>query len=229
MVIVEDRTSGEGKLYTGLIPKIRTHLDGRSVHNVRIERLWVDVTAQIGSLWHDQFTNLELHHGLNVHNRHHLWLLQYLFLDAINDQLQEFMQAWNNHRIQIRHGPNRSPIDMFGFDMLVHGHRGDELVLSHAELEVFGVDWEALRDARLRETHRNNNHPDEPSTSWIGREGPPDHLNEVNVDPAPVPHDLDRLSDLLVAWLATQPQTPPISVLWFRALGLCRDIWPDIF
>ena len=201
----------------------------RSVHNVRIERLWVDVTAQVGSLWHDHFTTLELHHGLNVNNRHHLWLLQYLFLNAINDQLQEFTQAWNNHRIQIRHGPNRSPIDMFGFDMLVHGHRGDELVLSNTELEVFGVDWEALRDVRLMETHRSNNPSNEASTSWIGRQGPPDTLNQVNVDPAPVPERIDRFSEQLLAWLHPHPETPPIPVLWFHALGLCREIWPELF
>ncbi len=206
-----------------------SHLNGRSVHNVRIERLWVDITAQIGSLWHDQFTNLELHHGLNVNNRHHLWLLQYLFLNAINTQLEEFIQAWNNHRIQIRHGPNRSPIDMFGFDMLVHGHRGEDLVLSPAELEVFGVDWEGLHDVRVMETHRSNNPPNEASTSLIGRQGPPDGLNQVNVNPAPVPEHVDRFGAQLLAWLDTQPETPSIPVLWFYALGLCRDIWPDLF
>ncbi|KAJ7460385.1 hypothetical protein B0H11DRAFT_2160460 [Mycena galericulata] len=32
--------------------------------NVRIEKLWVDVTVQVGANWSDNFTNLELHHGL---------------------------------------------------------------------------------------------------------------------------------------------------------------------
>ena len=41
---------------------------------------------------------------------------------------------------------------MFGFDMLVHSVRGDQLPeeeLNEAELEVYGVDWEALRDKWL--------------------------------------------------------------------------------
>lgn len=100
----------------------------RSIHNVRIERLWVDVTAQVGATWSDHFTILELHHGLDINNVNHIWLLHYLFLPTINDQLTFFMGAWNEHRIQIRNGPNRSPADLFGFDMLVHGARGHALV-----------------------------------------------------------------------------------------------------
>jgi len=41
---------------------------------------------------------------------------------------------------------------MFGFDMIVHGVRGDRLPegeLNEEELEVYGVDWEALRDEDL--------------------------------------------------------------------------------
>ncbi|KAG6806455.1 hypothetical protein H0H92_011282, partial [Tricholoma furcatifolium] len=93
-----------------------SYLWGRSVHNVRIERLWVDVTAQVGSTWADIFTTLELQHGLDINNVHHIWLLHHLFLSTINQQLEFFVQSWNQHRIQIRNGPNRSPADMFGFD-----------------------------------------------------------------------------------------------------------------
>ncbi|KAF7311812.1 hypothetical protein MIND_00191700 [Mycena indigotica] len=116
-----------------------------SVHNIRIERLWVDVTAQVGATWADHFTSLELHYGLNINNVGHIWLLHFLFLATINSQLAFFAESWNEHRIQIRNGPNRSPIDMFGFDMLICGVRGDELPpeeegLSEEELEVYGID-----------------------------------------------------------------------------------------
>jgi hypothetical protein len=111
----------------------------RSVHNVRIERLWVDVTAQVGAFWADIFTELELRYGLDINNIHHIWLLHHLFLRLINQQLTFFAESWNQHRIQIRDGPNRSPADMFGFDMLVHGVRGDQLPdedLTEEELEM---------------------------------------------------------------------------------------------
>jgi len=49
---------------------------------------------------------------------------------------------------------------MFGFDMLVHGIRGSQLqpeeLLSAEELEVFGVDWAALRDERVISSVRNS-------------------------------------------------------------------------
>lgn len=99
----------------------------RSVHNVRIERLWVDVTAQVGASWAEAFTQLELHHGLDINNTHHIWLLHLLFLPAINQQLTFFAESWNQHRIQIRNGPNHSPADLFSFDMLVHGIQGSQL------------------------------------------------------------------------------------------------------
>ena len=46
---------------------------------MRIERLWVDVTAQVGAFWADMFTTLELQHGLDINNIHHIWLLHFYF------------------------------------------------------------------------------------------------------------------------------------------------------
>ena len=94
----------------------------RSVHNVPIERLWVNVTAQVGATW-SFFTALELRYGLDINNVHHIWLVHYLFLSLINQQLQFFAEAWNQHKLQIRNGPNRSPANLFGFNMIVHGIR----------------------------------------------------------------------------------------------------------
>ena len=151
----------------------------RSVHNVRIERLWGDVTAQIGTSWADAFTDLELHHGLNINNQNHIWLLHILFLPILNSQLELFARGWNSHRIQIRGGPNRSPEDMFGFDMITNGIRGDFISdsLSDEELEIYGIDWAAYRDEQVLRSVREN--ASEPASSWIGQAGPPPNLNEV--------------------------------------------------
>ncbi|TBU51966.1 hypothetical protein BD310DRAFT_833201 [Dichomitus squalens] len=158
---------------------------GKHVHNIRIERLWVDVTAQVGAKWADYFTALELHHGLDINNPHHIWLLHRLFLDYINFDLTFFVKAWNEHKISLRTGPRRSPADMFGFDMLIHGVRGDapaDIINSDEELEVYGLDWEALQEDDLRTSHATNNPLSEGWSSWLGRTGPPEHLNEVNVE-----------------------------------------------
>ncbi|KAJ7245205.1 hypothetical protein C8J57DRAFT_1438317 [Mycena rebaudengoi] len=55
-----------------------------STRNTRIERLWVEVGTQFARRWRGFFTRLERMHGLDHDNPHHLWLLHYLFLDAIN-------------------------------------------------------------------------------------------------------------------------------------------------
>ncbi|KAJ7036420.1 hypothetical protein C8F04DRAFT_954016, partial [Mycena alexandri] len=154
------------------------------VENIEIARLWVDVTAQVGATWSENFTMLELHHGLDINNVNHIWLLHHLFLPTINNQLTFFAQSWNEHQIQIRNGPNRSPAEMFYFDTLVHGTRGHALAadLSEEELEVYGVDWEGPHDDTLLHSQRENNAEETGWTSWLGRVGPPEHLNEVPVE-----------------------------------------------
>jgi hypothetical protein len=206
----------------------------RSVHNVRIERLWADVTAQVGAFWADIFTELELRYGLDINNIHHIWLLHHLFLRLINQQLTFFAESWNQHRIQIRDGPNRSPADMFGFDMLVHGVRGDQLPdedLTEEELEVYGVDWEGLQDEQLLHSQRGNNPTSEGWNSWIGHVGPPDHLNEVSVDP-PVsslfPGEVDALDRVLETWMHS-PVDGDIIALWTRGLAYVRLMHSNLF
>jgi len=131
----------------------------------------VDITAQIGASWAEAFTDLEINHGLDINNTHHIWLLHYLFLQSLNQQLTFFVESWNQHQMQIHRGPNRSPADMFGFDMLVHGLRGDQLPASveehitSEELEVYGVDWEALQNKRVLESARQNGQSDTGETS----------------------------------------------------------------
>ncbi|GBE86435.1 predicted protein [Sparassis crispa] len=95
-----------------------------SVHNTRIERLWYDVTHGFGQKWKNFFLDLEVNHGFNRRLAAHIWLLHYLFLDAINDDAQEWAHAWNSHRLQIRGERSRSPRDIFLFSMVQDGPRG---------------------------------------------------------------------------------------------------------
>ena len=90
-----------------------------------IEHLWVYVMAQDSTFWAVVFTMLELCHGLKINIIHHIWLLHHLFFHLINQQLTFFAKSWNQHQIQILDDPSRSPADMFGFDILVHGVCGD--------------------------------------------------------------------------------------------------------
>ncbi len=67
--------------------------------------------------------------------------------------------------------------------MLVHGVRGELLtdMMDQDELEVYGIDWEALQEDDIRQSQLNNNGIQEGGSSWIGNVGPPADLNEVLV------------------------------------------------
>ena len=56
----------------------------RSVHNIRIERLWVDVTQGVGHKWYIFFEDLERSGLLDINNDAHIWLLHFMFLEPIN-------------------------------------------------------------------------------------------------------------------------------------------------
>ena len=199
------------------------------MHNVRIERLWVDVTAQVGATWANMFTELELRHGLDVNNVNHIWLLHFIFLPTINTSLRFFAESWNEHQIQIREAPNRSPSDMFYFDMLVHGIRGESLedMMNHEELEVYGIDWEALQDDSIRQSQLNNNGIQEGETSWIGNTGPPTDLNEVFVQSPNSPFDTGDAERIIYhsaeQWIG-QADDDSVSLAWLHALAAARQI-----
>ena len=219
-----------------MVLDINILLYNRSVHNIRIERLWVDITAQIGSSWADAFTELELIHGLDINNSNHIWLLHHLFLPTLNEQLRFFAEAWNHHQIRIRNGPSRSPIDMFGFDMLVHGVRGDQLPqdanpsLTEEEIEVYGIDWAALQDDHILRSVRAHS-SNEGSTLWVGNNGPPAHLNEVSLDGPIIPEtfgvaDFDQE---MTRWAALQTEQVTITSTWIYALALVNTLYSSHF
>jgi hypothetical protein len=89
---------------------------------------------------------LEERGGLDVDQPNHLWLLHKLFLNALNAHIGQFVQMWNHHIISIRGERGRSPIDMFGFDMLVRGIRGNMVW----EEDMARVEYDAMDSERLQ-------------------------------------------------------------------------------
>ena len=177
---------GEGMMLISPIISCLFNIVNRSIHNVRIEQLWVDITAQVGAYWAEFFIELELHHSLDTNNINHIWLLQHLFLQVINNQLMFWADSWNQHKLQIQNGPSHSPADLFVFDMLMHGVQGSQLPneeFTEEELEFYGVDWEGLHDNQLLQAQGQNNPMNKEGSSWVGRSGLPPHLNEVSVEP----------------------------------------------
>ncbi|KAJ7748259.1 hypothetical protein B0H14DRAFT_3096977 [Mycena olivaceomarginata] len=197
---------------------------------VRIERLWVDVTAQVGATWAEHFTALEIRYGLDINNVAHIWLLHFLFLGTRTPtNLPFFAEAWNQHRIQIRNSTNRSPTDMFVFDMYVNGVREENL--NEEELEVYGIDWQGLRDNGVLQSQAQNNSMGEGSSSWVGRTGPPPDLSQVAVQPPTGTLTEEEVTELYSSFshLFGSAEDPDIISLWTQALAHVRVLYPDVF
>ncbi|KAI0077128.1 hypothetical protein K474DRAFT_1562219, partial [Panus rudis PR-1116 ss-1] len=183
-----ERVRIERRKYQVAGPNALWHHDGQhgiSVHNVRIERLWVDVKTQVLSQWQTFFANLEIHHGFNVNNMDHILLLHYLFLPQINNDLAFFASGWNHHKVSGTGG--RTPSEMFGWDMYVHGVRGYQLApladdVPLEDLEDYGIDFRGLRDPQLLLSRNSNNPMDEGTSTFLGRIPRPEHMNTVEVE-----------------------------------------------
>ncbi|KAH9921289.1 uncharacterized protein B0H18DRAFT_956665 [Fomitopsis serialis] len=92
-------------------PNRASFMFGSSMRNQKIERTWVDVGEGFVRHWRVFFTRLETRHALDASNPAHLWLVQKLFLDDINDDADNWVKHWNTHAVSGKHH-NQTPSDM---------------------------------------------------------------------------------------------------------------------
>ena len=127
---------------------------GRSVHNQRIERLWVDVYQGVNSTFHNLFTLMEVMGVLNVDDDVQLFVLHHAFLNRIQEKLNIFRQQYNCHSLCTEHG--RTPQQLFTIGSLSHfksihmGIYGQEAVQGAPVAAAFE---DALAD-RVASTHK---------------------------------------------------------------------------
>jgi len=168
-----------------MINLVQTH--SRSVHNIRIERLWVDITSGFGSKWKQFFQILEAHDALDTNNDAHIWLLHFLFLASINSDATMWAETWNNHTLARRGGHHQSPNQMYLHGMLRHGLRGVAIEEEEPEdIDTFGIDWDDLERSNFR-THHDLHNQLNTEESTGGNSNPfviahPTHLSHIFVD-----------------------------------------------
>ena len=81
-------------------PNRGSFMAGKSVHNIRIERLWRDVFAKVLEKFYNIFNLMEDRKILDVNNYTHMACLHHVYGKRIQAALALWMAAHNNHPIR---------------------------------------------------------------------------------------------------------------------------------
>jgi hypothetical protein len=123
-----------------------------STHNTRIERVWLEVGVQFARRWKAFYEQLESFYGLDPHRPEHLWLLNTLFLDDLNEDVKMFVETFNNHGIKNSDMGSRTPsvsaLWQFTLSPCVNGKQNMRLSgkLQHG---VYQDSWRNVNEAEL--------------------------------------------------------------------------------
>lgn len=183
--------------------------------------------------------DLEANHGLDPTQPAHVWLLHHLFLNAINQDANDWAETWNLHKLQIKKQRSRSPRDMFFFGMLQEGPRGmlvrseerlvDEVV---EDIPSYGIDWEVNEDDRLMNHLLEENPQDWQDDNPFTSASHPGQLSEVLCDPPNCPFDHRHLHDLdTVLAQRVDLFSRNMSVrrmVWQEAFAICQSMYSEL-
>ncbi|KAG6871327.1 hypothetical protein C0995_006027, partial [Termitomyces sp. Mi166 len=159
-----------------------SYIWGRSVHNIHIERLWHDLTLEFAAKWKMFFQSLEQYDSLDVNSNAHIWLLHFLFLDAINHDALQWANAWKKHVITIRGERQQSPKNMFVFGMIQQGVRGMEMFEDdNVNANSYGIDWEDYENPIYHNHHLSYNGSDHNIENPF-QTHPPFHMSHIEVE-----------------------------------------------
>ncbi|KAJ7573825.1 hypothetical protein C8J56DRAFT_1129652 [Mycena floridula] len=206
-----------------------SYIWGRSVHNVRIERLWRDLTAAFGGKWKAFFRLLEASHGLDVGQSNHIWLLHHLFLQFLQLDAMDFAEFWNHHVVSIHGEAHRSPRDLFLFGMINNGLRGLaplEEELTEQDIDAYGIDWDELDEPSIAAHHETENAHIASEHSDAFTTHHPHHFSHVEVIPADCPLSIEQLQylhDQLNLQSFTRDMGSMLQ-LWIFAKQTCEEI-----
>jgi hypothetical protein len=197
----------------------------RSVHNICIERLWVEVKWIIVTKWKPFFGGLEAHHGLRVDSAMHIWLLHHLFLKSLNNDIQEWAEHWNAHGMHLKREKDKVPRDMFILGM--RRRVLDNTIVRQEEavedVDQFGIDWDGADDEQL--VRKLQEQAENPFDGYA-----PDTLNEVPCEPPECPLTCNQVNGLDAALsmqfnMTASHDMDVYTAVWIQVLAWCRDLF----
>lgn len=119
----------------------KSHITGSSVHNQRIERLWRDTFRCVGQLYYALFYDMEDSGLLDVNSEKDLFAVHFVFLPRVNNQLTQFVNAWNRHPLRTENG--LSPLQLWNRGLLSTSIEFQEEIASGLSVdEDYGVDFD---------------------------------------------------------------------------------------
>ncbi|KAJ7302743.1 hypothetical protein DFH08DRAFT_794305 [Mycena albidolilacea] len=89
----------------------RAYLRGRSLHNIRIERLWRDVRKDTLETYRQIFIYLTDHDLLDMKNPIHCACLFLVYQPRIQASLDRTRDGWNHHKIRTER--NKTPLALY--------------------------------------------------------------------------------------------------------------------
>ncbi|KZV81151.1 hypothetical protein EXIGLDRAFT_704201 [Exidia glandulosa HHB12029] len=132
----------------------------KSVHNVHIEHLGVDVVKGFVAKWSNFFLALEHEHRLDCNDQFHIWLLHHL--PCIKFDAMTWADGWNNHTFSrlpnhpcCQHLP--TPRELYYIGVHQHGVRSLEVVdtdeLPQHNIAEYSIAWEEHEDDSMMRIH----------------------------------------------------------------------------
>ncbi|VDI11766.1 Hypothetical predicted protein [Mytilus galloprovincialis] len=117
-------------------------IQGRSVHNQRIERLWLDLYRGCTNIYYDLFKYLEQCRIVNLENEIHMWALHFVYQPRIQRSLNSFVEMWNSHKLSSERG--KTPDQLFvqgALSLFRHDTPAINDIFGEDMNSEYGVDW----------------------------------------------------------------------------------------